>query len=87
MGMTHPSDDSAPVSPTAPEPYIKLDQFLKWQGAVESGGTAKMRIAAGEVKVDGEVEMRRGRKLRTGNRVEIDGECWTVQLDESASTS
>lgn len=73
-------NDQEPAAPS--EPYIKLDQFLKWQGAVESGGTAKMRIAEGEVKVNGEVETRRGRKLREGDRVSLDEEQWTVHLGE-----
>ena len=52
---------------------IKLDQFLKFHNLVASGGEAKVRIRAGEVRVNGEVEMRRGRKLALGDVVEIDG--------------
>jgi len=52
---------------------IKLDQFLKFHNLVASGGEAKVRIRAGEVRVNSEVEMRRGRKLALGDVVEIDG--------------
>ncbi len=53
---------------------IPLGTFLKLAGAIESGGDAKHRIAAGDVRVDGEVETRRGRKLVRGNVIELDGE-------------
>ena len=53
--------------------WIRLDQLLKRVDAVQGGGEAKVRIPAGEVRVNGAVETRRGRKLRPGDRVEIDG--------------
>ena len=53
------------------EKTIKLDQFLKFAGLVETGGQAKMLIQGGEVTVNGEVELRRGRKLNAGDRVEV----------------
>jgi len=52
--------------------YIKLDQFLKWAGVVGSGSDAKLLISAGEVKVNGNVEYQRGKKLRKGDIIEID---------------
>ena len=52
---------------------MKLDQFLKWQGLVATGGEAKQRIQAGQIKVNGLVESRRGRQLATGDAVEVDG--------------
>ena len=52
---------------------MKLDQFLKWSGAVATGGEAKLRIQAGDVRVEGQVETRRGRRLSGGERVLIDG--------------
>lgn len=68
--------------PTAPPtPYIKLDQFLKWQGLTESGGTAKIVIGEGAVQVNGEVETRRGRKLRDGDRVTLGEVTLVVALD------
>ncbi len=50
--------------------YIKLDSFLKAVGAAASGGEAKVLITGGMVRVNGEVETRRGRKLYPGDRVE-----------------
>ncbi|HSM81049.1 MAG TPA: RNA-binding S4 domain-containing protein [Nodosilinea sp.] len=60
--------------------YIKLDQFLKQRQIVNSGGQAKMMVQGGEVMVNGDVETRRGRKLVTGDWVEVGGEGWTVDL-------
>lgn len=48
---------------------IRLGQFLKLANLVESGADAKPVIAAGEVRVNGEVETRRGRQLRQGDVV------------------
>jgi ribosome-associated protein len=61
--------------------YIKLDQFLKLAHLVQTGGEAKQRIQAGEVRVNGEVELRRGRKLRHGDVVEFDGETLVVEVE------
>ena len=58
--------------------YIRLDQFLKLMNVVSSGGEAKHRIQDGQVQVNGEVDTRRGRKLRTGDQVEVDGKQFTV---------
>ncbi len=49
--------------------HITLDALLKATGLVGSGGAAKMLIADGQVQVNGEVDTRRGRKLRAGDRV------------------
>ena len=48
---------------------MKLDQFLKWNNLVSSGGEAKFFIKAGSVKVNGAIETRRGRKLNKGDKV------------------
>ena len=48
---------------------MKLDQFLKWNNLVSSGGEAKIFIKSGSVKVNGEIETRRGRKLNKGDKV------------------
>ena len=48
---------------------MKLDQFLKWKNLVNSGGEAKIFIKSGSVKVNGEIETRRGRKLNSGDKV------------------
>lgn len=51
--------------------YIKLDQLLKFAGVCYTGGEAKEVIADGEVKVNGEVCLMRGKKLREGDVVEV----------------
>ena len=51
--------------------HITLDALLKASGQVSSGGDAKRLIAAGGVRVNGEVETRRGRKLRAGDAVTV----------------
>jgi len=48
---------------------MKLDQFLKWHNFVSSGGEAKILIKAGHVRVNGEIEIKRGRKLVKGDKV------------------
>jgi ribosome-associated protein len=60
---------------------IKLNQFLKLTGAVQTGGEAKLLIQAGEVMVNGEIETRRGRKLIPGDRVMVSGEVYQVVED------
>ena len=51
-----------------------LGQALKAANLVGSGGQAKVLIQAGEITVNGEVETRRGRRLRTGDVVEVGDE-------------
>ena len=58
--------------------FIKLDAFLKFAGAVGTGGEAKLRIAGGEVLVNGEVCTMRGKKLRGGDTVQLGKEAFTV---------
>jgi ribosome-associated protein len=50
---------------------LRLDQFLKVQAIAETGGRAKLLIQGGEVKVNGEIETRRRRKLNAGDIVEV----------------
>ena len=52
---------------------MKLDQFLKYQGLVGTGGEAKLRIQRGDVRVNGAIETRRGRQLALGDAVALDG--------------
>jgi ribosome-associated protein len=64
---------------TEPQPEtIKLDQFLKWIGVVQTGGEAKQLIREGEVEVNGQMELRRGRKLVEGDRVSVSGEIYIL---------
>ena len=51
--------------------YIKLGQALKLAGLVESGVDAKYAIQDGLVKVNGEVEVQRGKKLYPGDTIEF----------------
>ncbi len=59
--------------------YIKLDQLLKFANAVEGGGMAKNVILDGLVKVNGEVVLQRGKKLREGDIVEFNNEKYLIQ--------
>ena len=58
--------------------FIKLDAFLKFANAVSSGGEAKVLIADGLVSVNGELCTMRGKKLRPGDRVSLDGQEFEV---------
>lgn len=53
--------------------YIELNKLLKFENLVQTGGHARLVIEDGLVRVNGEVEYRIRRKLRPGDRVEIDG--------------
>nr|WP_271978216.1 RNA-binding S4 domain-containing protein [Rubripirellula sp.] len=59
---------------------VRLDDFLKLQGVVGTGGEAKIRIQAGEVQLNGEVETRRRKQLSNGDIVECEGESFVVDL-------
>ena len=61
------SDSPIPVAISTE--FIKLQDFLKFCDAVPSGGMAKNFVQNGEVTVNGEVELRRGKKLRPGDIV------------------
>ena len=65
---------------TAPhEPAtIRLDQFLKSQGVVGTGGQAKLVIQDGQVLVNGTPETRRRRQLRSGDVVQFEGQQFVV---------
>ena len=58
--------------------YIKLQDLLKFTGAVETGGEAKEVIQAGEVTVNDEVCTMRGKKLRPGDQAQFDGKRFIV---------
>ena len=59
--------------------YIKLGQAMKLAGLVSSGIEAKVVIQEGQVKVNGEVDTRRGKKLYSGDNFEFNGELVTVK--------
>ncbi len=58
--------------------YIKLEQMMKLSGIVASGSDAKMLIADGAVKVNGGVELQRGKKLRPGDQVLFEGKLYLI---------
>lgn len=53
--------------------YIELMKLLKFMGLTDTGGESKIRIDNGEVKINGEVDLRRRRKCRAGDKIEFDG--------------
>jgi len=57
---------------------IRLGQFLKWVGAVGTGGEAKHLIQEGMVRVNGEVETRRRRQLTPGDTVVVGERTYVV---------
>ena len=60
-------------------PFIRLDALLKFAGAVETGGEAKIIIQDGEVRVNGQPCTMRGKKLYPGDRAELDGTAYLVE--------
>lgn len=76
--------ESKRPSPTPPDPrpMIRLDDFMKAAGMVGTGGEAKVRIQAGEVLVNDEVETRRRRQLHSGDEVNWNSEMWVVELTD-----
>lgn len=60
--------------------YIKLGQAIKACGLVESGVDAKIVITEGEVKVNGQTELQRGKKLYDGDVVEFNGN--TIKIEK-----
>ena len=67
-----------PVDVPVGEGTIRLGQFLKLANLVESGAEAKPLIVGGVVRVNGEVETRRGRQVRPGDAVTYAGETFAV---------
>ena len=61
--------------------FIKLDSFLKFANAAETGGAAKLMIEDGVVTVNGEICTQRGKKLRPGDIVDADGELFKLTAE------
>jgi ribosome-associated protein len=72
--VLRPRDDARVADVEISGETIPLGAFLKLAGVIESGGDAKQRIAGGEVSVNGETEVRRGRKLQRGDVVALGDE-------------
>lgn len=62
---------------------INLDQFLKWANIVMSGGEAKHLIQTGEIEVNGEIELKRGKTLKIGDIVSLKGAEKTYKVSRS----
>ncbi len=67
---------------TMDEDFLTLSDMIKLSGIAQTGGQAKVLIQSGDVKVNGEVETKRKRKLRQGDVVEVNGEEYLLELDE-----
>lgn len=63
--------------------FIKLQDLLKFAGAVETGGDAKLIIQEGRVAVNGEICTMRGKKLRPGDKVEFAGQHFVICAHEA----
>ncbi|MBR3611059.1 MAG: RNA-binding S4 domain-containing protein [Oscillospiraceae bacterium] len=74
---------SAPEEVAIRDEYIKLDSFLKFSGAVMTGGEAKELIQSGKVKVNGEICTMRGKKMRPGDIAELSGKAFMVTSEEA----
>jgi len=59
---------------------VELFKILKFEGLVTSGGEAKSVIGAGQVRVNGAVELQKRKKIRSGDVIEFAGEQFRVRL-------
>lgn len=75
--MAHPSE---PAEVPIRDETIRLGQFLKLAGLIDSGADAKSVIADGQVTVNSAVELRRGRQLHPGDVVELSGQSARVAV-------
>ena len=66
---------------TINEEYIRLDNLMKFSGLCDTGGRAKYLIQNGEVKLNGEVCTMRGKKIRSGDKVEYQGRTVEVAVE------
>lgn len=66
-------------------PFIKLDQLVKFAGFAESGAKSKILIDLGEFNVNGELCIKRGKKIKPGDVVEFKNKKYKVVLDENAA--
>lgn len=64
--------------------YVELNQLLKLSGLCDSGGAGKLIVASGDVKVDGETELRKTCKVRAGQVVTV-GDV-TIRVHAAAGT-
>lgn len=79
MAYMSEQETEAPSNEMPEREPLRLDHFLKLSAVSDTGGQAKLLIQAGEVKVNGEVETRRRRKLRAGDVVEYEEKKFIVK--------
>ncbi len=60
---------------------VELYKILKFEGLVGTGGEAKIVIDQGLVKVNGQVELRRRKKINSGDVIEFNGESYTIEFN------
>ena len=72
--------ESAPENVTISTEFIKLESAMKYANLTESGGMAKTLIQEGQVKVNGEVCLMRGKKLYPGDRFEFMGREYLINI-------
>ena len=65
---------------------VELYKILKFESLVATGGEAKQVIAAGQVRVNGEVETRKRKKIVSGDTIEFDRDRIRIQLQETGKT-
>jgi len=65
---------------------VELYKILKFEGMVATGGEAKQVIAEGQVRVNGEVEIRKRKKIVSGDTIEFDRDRIRIQLHETGKT-
>jgi len=70
-----------PIDVPISDESIRLGQFLKLANLIDSGADAKSAVGSGEVRVNGQVETRRGRQLRRGDVVGLAGQSARVNGD------
>ena len=59
--------------------FITLGQFLKFADVISTGGEAKVFLSQNDVYINDELDVRRGRKLRSGDRLTILGESYLIK--------
>lgn len=69
---------------SAADDGLRLDDALKLAGLAPTGGLAKRLIQAGEVRVNGQPETRRKRRLVPGDVIEVAGERFEIELEDDA---
>ena len=62
----------------------ELYKILKFEGLASSGGEAKLLIDQGEVKLNGEIELQRRKKIRSGDRLSLGGAEFVIEFDPAS---